>query len=75
MAIVRGRHGVCLELCKALGLPEETRAFTIKADVDSIVTVECECYPLEDGMKRLPPIFKRFELHEKEEVPAETKQE
>lgn len=41
-------HQISKELCDALGLPKQTRGFTLRCYVGEPVTVECEYYPSGD---------------------------
>jgi hypothetical protein len=38
-------HQISKELCDALGLPRQTRGFTLRCYVGELVTVECEYCP------------------------------
>jgi hypothetical protein len=41
-------HQISKELCDALGLPKQTRGFTLRCYTGEPVTVECEYYPSGD---------------------------
>jgi hypothetical protein len=43
-------HEIGRALCDALGLPKRTRAFTLRAEVGALVSVECEYYPEGAGL-------------------------
>ena len=38
-------HQISKELCDALGLPKQTRGFTLRCYTGEPVTIECEYYP------------------------------
>jgi hypothetical protein len=38
-------HHISKELCAALGLPKQTRGFTLRCYTGEPVTIECEYYP------------------------------
>lgn len=64
MKIVTGKNKVCKEICEALGL-KNARKLDLHMVYDKVVTVTAEFYPEEDGIKKLIPILKRFNLVER----------
>jgi len=66
MAIVTG-HKIGKEIADALGI-KHCRKLDIRIRTDEIVTIEAEFFPEIDGIKQLEPIFKKYELVEKESL-------
>lgn len=63
MSMVSGKHPVCLEICEALGLKfKHIRKLDLHMAYNEIVTVSVEYNPEEEGVKRLIPILKKFNL-------------
>jgi len=65
MTTVKGHHPVCKEICIALGLDlKYIKKLDLHMAYNEIVTVSIEYNPEEDGVKKLAPILKKFELVE-----------
>ena len=62
--LVDGRNKVCKEICDALGL-RNVRSLDLHMRCNSIVTVTAEFCPEEDGMRKMIPILREFNLVEK----------
>lgn len=66
MAVSPLDDGIGKQLCEALGLPNQTRAFELRVALDEPITVKCEFYPdLPDGKRGdLLTVIRRLEYRD-----------
>ena len=68
MAVMPVWKFVDKDLQKALGLPEYTTSFVLRADVDDVVRIECAYIVPAEGVEAIKRRLKQFELVEKGDV-------
>ena len=64
MALVTGKHPLCLELCTALGL-KEVKSLDLHMAVGDIVTAKAEFYVIDKQLEKIVHILKDYYLCEK----------
>lgn len=67
MAVVTGHGKIAKDICDALGL-KHVVDLDIRIPLDGIITVIAKLYPEEDGVMKLPAIFKDYVLLPKKET-------
>jgi len=73
-SLVSGHHKFCQEICEALGL-KHVRKLDLHMAFDEIVTVTIQFYPEEEGVKKLVPVLKKYNLIETKEEALNSKEQ
>jgi hypothetical protein len=62
-------RGIGAEVGQAIGIPPHTKNFSIHFRLGELVTVDCEYYPTENGVRAAKTIMERFTIAQKIPVP------
>lgn len=67
MALLTATSEAARQIMRALNLPKNTVAFTLRMRAGEIATLEVETYAAQDGAEELATVLKRYKLEELEE--------
>lgn len=70
MALLKAPSEAVSQIARALNLPKNTLAFTLRVRAGEIATLEVETYVEQGGVLELATVLKRYKLEEMGEPPG-----